>query len=127
MSSTGPPSLPCLALVSLDLQGVSVVLMVMGMSRLLEGFVGSTVLTGHWSRHDHNGVVALIRCRGCEALGQESPPLVLLAGVLSVWGCPSVCPAPIFLTPALTLEGGAWVTGVVPCQLWLSVSPPRTW
>jgi hypothetical protein len=38
-------------------------------------------------------------------------PLVLLAGILSV------CPALIFLVPALTLKGGAGVTGVIPYRL----------
>jgi hypothetical protein len=45
---------------------------------------------------------------------QESPPLILLSGVLSVWHCPSVHSAPTFLVAALTLKGGTEVTGAVP-------------
>jgi hypothetical protein len=46
-SWTGSPLQPRLVLVSPDLQGVSIVLVVTGMSRLLGGFAGSAVLAGH--------------------------------------------------------------------------------
>jgi hypothetical protein len=97
------------------------------MSRLLGGFVGSVVLVGHFSCHGHDGGAVLVGCRRCGALSQESPPLVLLVGVFSVWRCPSVLPTPIFLVPVLTLKGGDGVIGVIPRQLRSSIGLPCAW
>jgi hypothetical protein len=71
------------------------------------------VLTGRWSCHDHDGGAVLVGCWGYGAPAQESPPLVLLVGVLLVWRCLLVHAAPIFPVTVLTLKGGVGVTGVV--------------
>jgi hypothetical protein len=75
------------------------------------------MLVGRWSCHNHESGVSLVGCWGCGAPGQESPPLVLLAGVLLVLRCPLVHTALIFPIPALTLKVGAGVTRVIPHQL----------
>jgi hypothetical protein len=87
------------------------------MSRLLGVFAGLALLASHWSFHDHDGRAILVGCWGCGTPSLESPPLVLLTGVLSVWHCPLVHITPIFPVPVLTLKGGVWVTSVVPCHL----------
>jgi hypothetical protein len=129
-SSASPPPQPRLALVSPDLQGVNVVSVVTVMSCLLgvlqvPPFLPAVgVATAMMAGSSSSGVGD---AESPPPRRQESPPLVLLAVVLSVWHCPSVHPAPIFLVAALTLKGGAVVTGVVPHQLRSSVDPPRAW
>jgi hypothetical protein len=96
-----------------------------GDSSLTWGFPGPAVLTDRRSCCGHDGGVVLIRLRGCEAPVQEDPPLVIHAGVFLV--CTCCCPL-VYTTPAspvhvLTLKGGAWVIGVIPLRLQLSVGP----
>jgi hypothetical protein len=64
---------------------------------LSSSLVGITVLAGRWSCHGHDGGAVPVGCWGCRAPGQESPPLVLFAIVVSIWHCPSVHTAPFFL------------------------------
>jgi hypothetical protein len=61
----------------------------------------------------------LIGHLGHGALVQVGPPLVFLAGDLSVcvWHCPLVYFTPVSPIPVLKLKGDAWVAGVVPQQL----------
>jgi hypothetical protein len=91
------------------------------------GFVGLAVLTSHQSCHDHVGRAVLFGYLKRKDLVQEGPPLVFLAGVLSVcvWHWSSVYAAPASPVSILTLKGGAMVIGVTPRWSRLIVSLQR--
>jgi hypothetical protein len=88
------------------------------------------VLTGCKSCHDHDGGAVLVGCRGCKTLDQERPPFVLLVSVISIWRCPSIHTALIFLHPALGTSSASIVHRpgarlVTPLYLPLVASVPR--
>jgi hypothetical protein len=51
---------------------------------LIQGFVGSVDLAGHWGCCICDGGAILVGRRLCRALVQEGPPLVFPVGVLLV-------------------------------------------
>jgi hypothetical protein len=82
-----------------------------------------------WSCHSQDGGAVLIECLGCGSPCPESPPLVLIAGVLSLWRCPLVHITPTFPGPVLTLKGGVYSShtssALIVCQpTTCLVSPP---
>jgi hypothetical protein len=110
-----------IATVQSHLQGMSVCTGGEGNNSLARGFVGPAALAGRWGCCVRDGGAILVGHQQCRALIQEGPPLVFLAGVLSVCvlGRSSVYAAPASPVFALNLKSGAVVTGVMPrwCQL----------